>query len=62
VVPGWGVRDVYRGAALLQSRAGGMIEVEAGDVVPGLGRIDGIRREGGHWVVITSRGMIPSIR
>ena len=62
IVPGWGVRDVYRGAALLQSRAGGMVEVEAGDVLPGLGRIDAIRREGGRWVVITSRGTIPSMR
>jgi hypothetical protein len=47
---------------LLQSRAGGMVEVEAGDVLPGLGRIDAIRREGGRWVVITSRGTIPSMR
>jgi hypothetical protein len=62
IVPGWGVRDVYRGAALLQSRAGGMVEVEAGDVLPGLGRIDAIRREGGRWVVITSRGTIMSVR
>jgi hypothetical protein len=62
IVPGWGVRDVYRGAALLQSRAGGMVEVEAGDVLPGLGRIDAIRRQDGRWVVITSRGMIPSMR
>ncbi|HEY6257611.1 MAG TPA: hypothetical protein VIY51_17645 [Xanthobacteraceae bacterium] len=62
VVPGWGVRDVYRGIALLQSRAGGMVEVEAGDVLPGLGRIDAIRRQDGHWVVITSRGTISSMR
>jgi hypothetical protein len=62
IVPGWGVRDVYRGTALLQSRAGGMVEVEAGDILPGLGRIDAIRRQDGHWVVITTRGTIMSMR
>jgi hypothetical protein len=62
IVPGWGVREVYRGIALLQSRAGGMVEVEAGDVLPGLGRIEAVRREGGRWVVVTSRGMIMSLR
>ena len=40
VVPGWSVRDVYRGVAMLQSRVGGMVEVEPGDVLPGLGRIE----------------------
>jgi acyl dehydratase len=62
IVPGWGVRDVYRGVALLQSRAGGMVEVEAGDILPGLGRIDAVRRQDGHWVVITTRGTIASMR
>jgi hypothetical protein len=61
-VPGWSVRDVYRGVAMLQSRAGGMVEVEPGDVLPGLGRIETIRRQDGRWVVMTSRGMITSLR
>jgi len=59
-VPGWAVRDVYRGVAMLQSRMGGMVEVEAGDVLPSLGRIEAIRRQDGRWVVITSKGMITS--
>jgi len=62
IVPGWAVRDVYRGVAMLQSRMGGMVEVEAGDVLPNLGRIQAIRRQDGRWVVITSRGMIMSMR
>ena len=62
IVPGWAVRDVYRGVAMLQSRLGGMVEVEPGDVLPGLGRIEAIRRQDGHWVVITSKGMITSMR
>jgi hypothetical protein len=62
IVPGWAVRDVYRGVAMLQSRMGGMVEVEAGDVLPNFGRIQAIRRQDGRWVVITSRGMIMSMR
>jgi hypothetical protein len=62
IVPGWAVRDVYRGVAMLQSRVGGMVEVEPGDVLPGLGRIESIRRQDGRWVVITSKGMITSMR
>ncbi len=61
-VPGWAVRDVYRGVAMLQSRMGGMVEVEPGDVLPGLGRIELIRRQDGRWVVVTSKGMITSLR
>jgi hypothetical protein len=61
-VPGWAVRDVYRGVAMLQSRMGGIVEVEPGDVLPGLGRIESIRRLDGRWVVITSKGMITSMR
>jgi hypothetical protein len=61
-LPGWAVRDVYRGVAMLQSRMGGMVEVEPGDVLPGLGRIQSIRRQDGRWVVLTSKGMLTSMR
>jgi hypothetical protein len=27
-------------------------------MVPGLGHIDAVRRQDGHWVVVTSRGLI----
>jgi hypothetical protein len=54
---GWVVRDVRRGTAYIEGRAG-MMEVEQGDLVPGLGRIDAIRKQDGHWVVVTSRGLI----
>jgi hypothetical protein len=58
VLDGWIVRRVYNGAALIQGRFGGVIEVEPGDNLPGLGRIETIRRQDGRWVVLTSRGMI----
>jgi hypothetical protein len=57
VVPGWVVRSVYDGAALIQGRIG-MIEVEVGDPLPGGGRVEAIRRQDGHWVVVTSKGLI----
>ena len=55
------VRDVHRGTALIEGRMG-MIEVEQGDLVPGLGRVDAIRKQDGRWVVVTSRGLITSGR
>jgi len=60
-VEGWVVRDVHRGTALIEGRMG-IIEVEQGDLVPGLGRVDAIRKQDGRWVVVTSRGLITSGR
>lgn len=53
----WVLRDVGNGGALIEGRRG-MYEVYAGDPVPGLGRVDAIRRQDGRWVVVTSRGLI----
>ena len=39
-----------------------MIEVDQGDVVPGLGRVEAIRKQEGRWVVMTSKGTILSPR
>jgi len=60
VIDGWTVRHVSRGVAVIQGRRIGAIEVEAGDIVPGVGRIESIRRQDGRWVVLTSNGMITS--
>jgi hypothetical protein len=56
-VEGWVLRDVAHGSALIEGRQG-IFEVYAGDPVPGLGRIDAIRRQDGRWVVVTSKGLI----
>jgi hypothetical protein len=56
-VEGWVLRDVDRGSALIEGRRG-VFEVYAGDPVPGLGRVDAIRRQDGRWVVVTSKGLI----
>jgi hypothetical protein len=56
-VDGWVLRDVANGSALIESRRG-MYEVYAGDPIPGLGRVDAIRKQDGRWVVVTSKGLI----
>jgi hypothetical protein len=56
-IDGWTLRDVANGGALIEGRQG-IFEVYAGDLVPGLGRIDAVRRQDGHWVVVTSRGLV----
>jgi hypothetical protein len=60
VVDGWIVRDVYRGTALIQGRRMGLVEVGPGDTVPGVGRIESIKKQDGRWVVVTSKGLITS--
>jgi hypothetical protein len=59
VLEGWVVRDVYRGAALIQGRAG-VLQVMPGEVLPGLGRIESVQRHDGRWEVVTTRGLIVS--
>ena len=56
-VEGWVLRDVANGGALIEGRQG-VFEVYAGDPVPGLGRVDAIRKQDGRWVVVTSKGLI----
>ncbi|MEA2943082.1 MAG: hypothetical protein QOD09_3611 [Bradyrhizobium sp.] len=56
-VEGWVLRDAGNGSALIEGRHG-IFEVYAGDPIPGLGRIDAIRKQDGRWVVVTSRGLI----
>jgi hypothetical protein len=56
-VEGWVLRDVEDGAALIEGRRG-MYEVYAGDAIPGLGRVDAIRKQDGRWVVVTSKGLV----
>jgi hypothetical protein len=56
-VEGWVLRDVANGSALIEGRQG-IFEVYAGDPIPGLGRVDAIRKQDGRWVVVTSKGLI----
>jgi hypothetical protein len=60
VLQDWVVHDVQNGRALVESRHGGIFDVGAGSVLPGLGRVDAIKRQDGQWVVSTARGSIVS--
>jgi len=61
VLDGWILRDVHRGTAYIEGRMG-VIEVDQGDMIPGIGRVDAIRKQDGRWVVVTSKGLIVSPR
>jgi hypothetical protein len=60
IVEGWIVQDVRRGRALVESHYGGMFVVGTGGSLPGLGRVEAIKRQDGQWVVVTAHGTITS--
>ena len=62
ILQDWIVHDVQNGHALIESRYRGLFAVSAGSVLPGVGRVDEIKRQDGHWVVLTARGTIISAR
>jgi hypothetical protein len=62
ILQDWIVQDVRNGRALLQSRYGAMFDVGQGSNLPGVGRVDSIKRQDGQWLVLTERGTITSGR
>lgn len=56
-IEGWRLRNAANGGALIEGRDG-LYEVYPGDPIPGVGRVDAIRRQDGRWVVVTSKGLI----
>ena len=62
IVADWVVQDVHGDRALVENRNGGLFEIGAGSVLPGLGRVEGVKRQDGQWVVLTARGVITSGR
>jgi hypothetical protein len=62
VLAGWMLREVFNGGAVVESERMGIFEVVPGANLPGLGRVETIRRQEGRWVVITPKGMIISQR
>lgn len=59
VIESWVLRQAREGAALIEGRYG-TIEIEPGDYLPGIGRVEEIKRQGGRWVVVTPKGLIMS--
>lgn len=57
IVNGWSLYQARHGMALIEGRHG-LIQVEPGDMLPGLGKVETIRKQDGRWVVVTSRGLV----
>lgn len=62
IVQDWVVQDVRGDRALIENRNGGLFDVGAGSVLPGLGRVATVKRQDGQWVVVTDHGLITSGR
>jgi len=58
VLPDWIVQDVRGGHALVENSRGAMFNVAAGGFLPGLGRVETVKRQDGQWIVVTARGLI----
>ncbi|MCC2651172.1 MAG: hypothetical protein K0Q60_1335 [Microvirga sp.] len=61
-VDGWVLREVYKGAALVESRNRRLYEVMPGGILPGVGKVEAIERRGARWVVLTDKGFIGTYR
>ena len=57
IVQGWTVREARNGRIWVENR-GEMFAVAPGVPLPGLGRVETIRREGNSLVVVTTKGLI----
>jgi hypothetical protein len=58
VLRDWIIQDAQVNRALVASRYGGVFEVRPGSMLPGLGRVEAIKRQDGQWIVVTARGVI----
>ena len=60
-LPGFTVRDVFDGHALVESRSS-LSVVKPGSVLDGAGQVLSIERRGDLWVVLTDKGLIAGVR
>jgi hypothetical protein len=60
VLDGWVVHQVANGHALVESRYGNLFDIAAGGFLPGVGRVEQIKRQDGRWLIVTARGVIES--
>jgi cell division protein FtsB len=58
IAEGWRLLDVYGGRAIVENRNGRAFEIMQGSNLPGLGRVDTIKRENGRVTVVTKNGII----
>jgi hypothetical protein len=60
VLPNWILHGVRGRHALVENRQGDLFEITDDSTLPGVGRVEGIKRQDGQWVVVTARGLITS--
>jgi hypothetical protein len=60
VLPDWILHGVRGRHALVENGHGDLFEITDDSRLPGLGRVEGIKRQDGQWVVVTTRGVITS--
>ncbi len=60
ILPDWILHAVHGSRALVENSHGDIFEISGGSVLPGLGRVEAIKRQGDDWVVVTARGIIAS--
>ena len=53
---------VHDGRAMVESGRYGIYEVGPGAPLPGVGKVEAVRRQDGRWVVVTPKGLIVSSR
>jgi hypothetical protein len=58
VIEGWKLREFFAGRAVIEDRNGSLYEVGSGSNLPGIGRVESIKRVDGRVIVITSKGII----
>ena len=61
VLEGWILRDIFNGRAMVEGRSG-LYEIGPGSTLPGIGRVEAVKRQDGRWVVVTAKGLIVSGR
>lgn len=60
-LPDWTIRSARDGVAYVEGH-GEIYQAVLGVPLPGLGPVETIRREDGHWIVVTPKGIIVSSR
>ena len=58
ILPNWILHGVRGRHALVENSHGDLFEITDDSTLPGLGRVEGVKRQDGQWVVVTARGLI----
>ena len=61
VVPDWAIHDYRNGYIFVQGH-GEIFQVQIGAPLPGLGPVQSVKRQDGHWMVLTPKGLIVAMR